>query len=129
MIFAIASFIASLFGWDISKVQRWLLLAVTVIIGIAILALGLWIKSCVGKRHAKLNEKQIQAAQTAIAKQDREQMTRVLVESDVAEKQINDNTANAHTETVNAIEAAKKAYADKTNQELADELNRRAREQ
>jgi uncharacterized membrane protein YvbJ len=76
----------------------------------------------------KLDQKQIQRAQTAIATQDREEMTKVLVESDVQEKKIDANVAYANTETVNAIADSKKQWADKSNDELAAELERRAQE-
>lgn len=75
-----------------------------------------------------LNEAQIQKAQQAIAVQDREQMKEVLVESEVQEKQINANLANAETEKLNALAEARKKAEQMTNQELADELERRAKE-
>jgi uncharacterized membrane protein YvbJ len=76
----------------------------------------------------KLDQKQIQRAQTAIAKDDRDEMTRVLVESDVQEKKIDGNLAYASTNTQNAIADSKKQWADKSNDELAAELERRAQE-
>jgi uncharacterized membrane protein YvbJ len=76
----------------------------------------------------KLNQKQIEAAKQAVAKDDREEMTRVLVESDVQEKKIDGNLAYASTNTQNAIADSKKQWADKSNAELAAELERRAQE-
>ncbi len=79
-------------------------------------------------RPPKLDEKAIQRAQTAIAKQDREEMTKILVESDVREKQIKDESADAHAQTTNAIVEAKAKANAMTNEELAAELERRAKQ-
>lgn len=128
MFFWIAKIIAGLFGLDISKVQRWVfgffaLLALGLIIWF-----GLWIKSCSSARKAKLNEKQIVAAQAAIEKTDRAEMTRVLVESDVEAKQIDENVAGSKAQTINAINESKQKWAAADNQTMADELNRRAQQ-
>lgn len=108
-------------------VTKWRLLAA--ILGVIVLAIVLF---WVGRRIVdilypppKLDEKQIQKAQTAIATEDRKQMIEVLAESDTAEHNIDSNIKLAEQ----ATEDAKKSYADKSNQELADELNRRAQQQ
>lgn len=93
---------------------------------IILLILGLYLRSCWNSHKAKLNEKQIVEAQQAIAKNDRATMEKVLIESDVEEQLTNDTVANAHTDTQKAVEDAKKKADSMTNQELADELNRRA---
>lgn len=58
--FWIAKFIAGLFGWDISKVQRWVIIGTLVLVGIIITVLGLWLRSCVRTRRAKISEASIQ---------------------------------------------------------------------
>jgi uncharacterized membrane protein YvbJ len=92
---------------------------------VVLLVAGVFVyRAC--NRPPKLDEKAVQRAQTAIATQDREEMTKVLVESDVNEKHIKDEAADAHAQTVNATEDAKKKAAAMTNEELAAELERRA---
>jgi len=127
MIFSIAKFIAGLFGWDISKVQRWVFFSLVVLLSIAALVIGLWISRLF--HHApKLNEKQITAAQQAIATNDREQMTKILVDSDVAEKQIDANVAYSNTQTTNAQAESRQKWSQASNEEMQAELERRARE-
>ncbi len=124
MIFTISKFIAGLFGWDISVVQKRVLLALMILVVIAVIVSGLWIRSCL-VRPAKLNEKQIQKAQKAIAEQDRKEMVEILAESELGEKKINANLANAELEKLKTLgEARKKAHA-MSNDELAAELERR----
>lgn len=102
---------------------------IAIVAGAAILLLFiiLGVRSCF-KKTPKLNEAQILEAQKAIAESDRKAMEKVLVESDVAEKQINENLVNAKTETVNAIADAKKKAEALSNEELAAELERRAKQ-
>lgn len=69
----------------------------------------------------KLDEKQIQKAQDAIAKRDRAEMERILAESDTAESAIDSNIKQIETDR----EAAKKSYSGYSNDELAAELERR----
>lgn len=94
-----------------------------VVVAIAVLSMG-W---CIFKpKPAKLDEKAIQAAQKAIADNDRATMEKILVESDVKEKQIDGTISNSKMDTYNAIEESKKKVSTMTNEELAAELNRRA---
>jgi len=79
-------------------------------------------------RPPKLDEKAIQKAQQAIAENDRKAMVEVLVASDIAEKQIDDNLANAEMEKFKAFHEARKNAEALTNDELAAELNRRAQQ-
>lgn len=79
-------------------------------------------------RPPKLDEKAIQAAQKAIAENDRKAMVEVLAASDVQEKQIDGNLANAETEKLKAFHEARKNAEAMTNDELAAELNRRAQQ-
>ncbi len=104
-------------------VDNWKYTVPVILIGVLIFVVVIS-RSCGHK--PKLNEKQIQQAQTAIATQDRATMEKVLVESDVAEKQIDANVANAEVQKLNAITEAKTKAAQMTNEELAAELERRA---
>lgn len=127
MIFALATLLIKIFGFDFEKalrVARWILVGV---VAVVVLVASVFVfRSCNGRK-VKLNEKQIQDAKIAIAENDRQAMEKVLVESEVAEKQIDGNLVNAKTETVNAIADAKQKAATMTNDELAAELERRAK--
>jgi hypothetical protein len=79
-------------------------------------------------RTPKLNQPEIQRAQKAIAVNDGEEMTKVLVESDVREKHIDENLANGNSVKVDAINESKKIWANTSNEEKAAELERRAKE-
>lgn len=111
------------FLWDNKRIT---------IIGLAILVLliaGVFTYRGCKARRVRLNQQEIIDAQKAIAAEDRKAMEKILVDSDVREKQINENLVNAKTETVNAIAEAKKKAAQMTNEELAAELERRAKEE
>lgn len=91
---------------------------------IVLIIAGVWFYRACGPKPAKLDERSIQKAQQAIAKQDREEMVKILAESDTKEAEIDSNIKAIEQ----AREDAKKNYTGKTNQELAEELNRRATE-
>jgi hypothetical protein len=97
-----------------------LVLSVVAFLAILVLSIVLF-KSC-GHKAPKLNEPEIKAAQTAIATENRKQMIDILTNSDVREQAIDSNIKQAE----NAAAEAKQSYEGKSNQELADELNRRA---
>jgi len=124
MIFAIATLLIKIFAIDFDKAVR---IARFVFIGLLLLillAVGLFLRSCLAKQ-PKLDEETIRAAQQAIAENDRKVMVEILTNSDVAEKQIDGNLANAKAATVNAINEAKKNAEAMSNEELAAELERR----
>lgn len=96
-----------------------------VVLGVvaAIVVIVVLNRSC--RHEPKLDEKQIQKVQDAIAKQDREEMERVLAEVEVIEKQIDANTVDAQAQTHAAIKNAKDKAAGMSNDELAAELEKR----
>jgi len=106
------------FLWDNPRYLVMLLAA------ILLLVVGLQMKGCF-KRTPKLNEAEIRRAQQAIADQDRSKMIEVLTASEVREKNIDANVANAKADTLNAIHESKIKYNDMTNDELAKELEAR----
>lgn len=114
---------ANIVGFIIAK-WRWFAIFAGVVL--LFVVIGFIFKAF--NRPPKLDQKQIQRAQTAIATADREEMTKVLVESDVREKQIDTNVAYANNATVDAINESKKTWANASNDELAAELERRAQE-
>jgi type II secretory pathway component PulC len=127
MVLWLAKLLSGWFGLDLQKVQRWIVIAVAFVIILVVLFVGKWIFGLF--HHApKLNQAEITKAQTAIAKQDREEMIKILVDSDVREKAIDENVAYANTQTVNAIAESKKQWSSASNDEMAAELERRAQE-
>jgi hypothetical protein len=103
-------------------VARWRLFAAIGAGLVLVLLLVFAYKGC--KSEPKLNQKEIIEAQQAIEKQERQKMIEILAESEAREQGI-DNSIKAAEQ---ATEAAKQNYTGKSNQELADELNRRAKE-
>lgn len=95
---------------------------------LAILVIGIFVYRFCNKP-PKLDEKAIQKAQQAIAENDRKAMEEVLIESEVAEKKIDQNLANADRQKLEAISEARKKVSQMNNEELAAELERRAREE
>lgn len=110
-------FLANVFGWVVSHLR---LIGTLVAILVLTIAVGLVYRRCHKPPH--LDEQAIQKAQKAIADNDRKTMVEVLAKSDVEERGI-DNSIKAAEQ---ATEDAKKSYADKSNKEIADELDRRA---
>lgn len=124
MILLIAKLITSVFGVDLQKAQRWVLIGL-VVAGIAlILILGLWLKSCFSKP-PKLDEKEIQKAEQAVKEKNDEELRKILTNSDVREKVIEANIANSEAETVNAIAESKEKYKNMNTTDLAAELEKR----
>jgi len=121
VILTLATFIAGLFGVkDILKIQKWMSIGVIVLLLVVLVTLGLFLRSCLNRK-PKLDEQAIQKAQNAIAENDRKQMLEVLAESDTKEAEIDSTIKQIEMDR----EAAKKSYADKSNEELAAELERR----
>jgi len=112
-------FVANIIGWITAHAK--LVLTVLAIIGILIVVM-LINRAC--NKPPKLDEKAIQKAQQAIAKEDRKEMLEILAQSDVAEQSI-DNSVKA---AENATEQAKKSYSGLSNEQLASELERRLQE-
>lgn len=122
MILKLAEIIAKLFGLGIGNpaALKWARRVVLFVIIAVLIIAGLWIRSCVNKP-PRLNEQQIQKAQQAIAKQEREEMLEVLAESDTAEDAIDSSLKQIEIDK----EAAKRSYSGFSNDELAAELERR----
>ncbi len=119
----ISLFFANIFGWIIAHKRLVLYIVGGIVLFICV---SLIYRACHKAPH--LDEKQIQRAQDAIAKQDREEMVKVLTEAEVAEKQIDANLAEGEHQKLEAIQEAKRKAAKMTNDELAAELERLAQE-
>lgn len=123
MIFGLANLIAKLFGLDFDKATKWARRVVLIFVAIAVILPVVFIyRAC--NKPPKLDEKQIQKAQDAIARRDRAEMERILAESDTAESEIDSNLKQIETDR----EAAKKSYSGYSNDELAEELERRSQQ-
>jgi len=108
--------ILNVIGW-IKGHARYVLTGLAILI--LLVAVGLTYQRCQGK--PKLDEKAIQKAQQAIAKEDRKAMVEILAESDAKEQEIDGSIKAAEQ----ATEDAKKSYSNYTNDELAKELEAR----
>ena len=111
--------ILNIIGW-IKGHARYVLTGIAILV--LLIAVAFTYRWCQGK--PKLDEKAIQKAQQAIAKEDRKVMVEILAESDAKEAEIDGSIKAIEQKT----EEAKKNYLGKTNQELADELNARSKE-
>jgi preprotein translocase subunit SecF len=118
----IATFIASLIGSpDVHKILKRLWLGALILGLIAVVIIfGLIFRAC--NRPAKLDEKQIQKVQKAIAKADRAEMEQTLVESRLAEQQIIEDTEEAEAVKEQTVKDARKEAEAMTNKELAEAL-------
>lgn len=106
------------FLWDNPRI---LVVALALLL---LLIVGLQMRGCF-KPKIKLNEAEIQQAQKAIAETDRSEMIKVLVESEVREKAIDGNVANAKLDTLRAYQESRTKYNNLTTDELAAELESR----
>lgn len=108
-------------GWLFVK-RYWILYGVLAVLVLFVLFI---FKAC-SKPAPKLNQQEIMAAQSAIAANDRQKQIEVLANSDVRELRIDSNVAAGRKETINAIANSKATWANATNEQLAEELERRA---
>lgn len=110
---------ANVIGWIVA---HWRLVAGVVAVLFLVIVFGLVYRSC--NKPPKLDQKEIIEAQQAIEKNDRKVMVEILTNSTVREQGI-DNSIKAAEE---ATEKAKRDYSQLSNDELAAELERRAKE-
>ena len=124
MILIIAKFLAASFGFDITKAQKIVIISGIILIGLLILISGLTIRSCLSPT-PKLDERQIEQAQTAVAEKNEKAMRKILVESDLRLKEIEANVNRVENNTKRTIEESRRKYAEMSVDELAAELERR----
>jgi len=87
-----------------------------------LLVIGLQMKGCF-KAKPKFNEKEIFEMNQAIERQNRKEMEEVLAQSEVREKNIDGNVANAKMDTINSYAEARKKYSEMTVEELQAAAN------
>lgn len=122
--FTISKFIAGLFGLDVSKVQRWVIIIVLALVGALIIGAAVLTKSCWTAHKAKLSEKQIQEAKVAVQTHNDEKLKQVLAEADTETENVDSNIKLAEQHTAEA----KKNYDGWSHEQLADEAERRFKE-
>ena len=91
-----------------------------------VIAFWLLIHYGCSKPAPKLNQEEIIKSQQAIAANDRKTQIEILANSDVRVQDIDANVAAGRNATVNAIADSKAEWSQKSNEELAAELERRA---
>lgn len=109
-------FLANIIGWIVA---HWRLVAGAVAALFLVIVMGLVFRAC--NKPPKLDQKEIIKAQQAIAEQDRKEMIEILSNSAVQEQGI-DNSVKAAEE---ATAKAKRDYSKLSNDELAQELEKR----
>ena len=102
--------------------------ALIAVLSLLVLIFGvLTFRGC-GKKPVQLNEVEIQKAQQAIAANDRKQMINVLAESNARQAATDQTVDNAKAAANDAATQARKDAEQMSNEELAAELERRAKE-
>lgn len=96
------------------------------IIGILIAFVVLiWVFYRAFHREPKLNEQEIQQAQTAIEQKNDQKLREILTNSDVREAQIDANVAYSKAQTANVAAESHEKYANMNTDQLAAEIERR----
>ena len=98
--FFVAKFIAGIFGWDISKVQRWLAIILIVLIGVAVLAFGLWAKSCWTNHKLKVSQAQVDKINQANEHDRKAELQKVIDDNADAVRTVDNRTAISETNTI-----------------------------
>ena len=111
-------------GWLFVK-RYWILYGV---LGLFVLFGVLFVFRACSKPAPKLNNEEIRKAQDAIAANDRKTQIEILTNSEVREANIDANVAAGRNATINAIANSRAEWSQKSNEEIAAELERRARE-
>lgn len=112
-------FFANVIGWIAA---HWRLVAGAVAAVILVIGIAFVFRAC--NKPPTLDQKEIQKAQEAIAKEDRKQMIEILTNSKVQEQGIDNSIKQAEE----ATEKAKREYSQLSNDELAAELEKRLNE-
>lgn len=98
--FTIAKFIADLFGWDIQKVQRRLIIALIFLIGIAVLAFGLWVKSCWNNHKLKVSQAQVDKINKADEHDRKAELQKVIDDNADVVRTVDNRSAVSETNTI-----------------------------
>ena len=115
--------LANILGWIYANKRTVLIVAGVFVL----LCLVVGIYRC-AKPAPKLNQAEIIKSQQAIEKQDRQQMIEILAASDAREKEADLIANQAEANTAAIVRESKWEWAEKSNDELAKELERRAKQ-
>lgn len=115
MIFAVSKFIASLFGWDISKVQKAVLLAVTILAAILLFLIVVFFFRHCGPKPATIDQKSINKINAANETERKAELQKVIEQNADVVKTVDERNTIAE---INEVEKqaqihAKIAEADK----------------
>jgi len=121
--FFVAKFIAGLFGWDISKVQRWLAIVLIALIGVAVLVFGLWAKSCWSAHKLKVTNEQVEKINKANEHDRKAELQKVIDDNADVVRTVDNRSAISETNTIerNRIIDDKIKEADKKIQEAKEQ--------
>lgn len=111
-------------GW---LVAHWRTVAIAFAVVAFLVLVAITYRGC-SKRTPQLNNDEIIKSQKAIAEQDRQTQIEILANSDAREKNIDANISNAKAAAVNAIADSKAEWSQRSNDEIAAELERRAQQ-
>ena len=112
MIFAIAKFITSLTGWDVSKVQRYVFWSLAGVIVILCVAVGLWVKSCVAKHRLKVTQQQVEKITKANEIERKAELQKVIDENTDVVKTVDNRTELTNANVWDRNHAADQRVAD-----------------
>lgn len=108
--------LANITGWIVA---HWRIVAIGAAAVVLFFVILFTFKAC--NKPSKLDQKEIIEAQQAIEKNDRKVMVEILTNSDVREQGIDNSIILAEE----ATKKAKQNYSGKSNEEIAQELERR----
>lgn len=121
---AIILIIKNIAGW---LSLHWRTTAICGAVAVVLIAVLVLSRSC-GKKTPKLDQQAVQKIQDAIASGDRQTRIEVLAESKGKEAATDQDVANAKVIQVQTTQQAKKDASQLSNDELAAELDRMAKE-
>lgn len=116
----IAKFIARIFGIDITKAQRIVIIAGGIGALVLVIFFIVQIKSCLTKE-PQLDEAEIQKAQQAIEQKNNKQLRQILEQSDNRVAEIEQSVNQAEANTKKAV----KNYDNMNTSQLAEEIEKR----
>jgi len=117
--FFLASLISKAFGLDISKVQRWLVIGIIVLVAVAVLVFGLWLRSCWTAHKLKVSQAQIDKINKADEHDRKAELQKVVDDNADVVRTVDNRSAVSETNTIERnriidekIKAADKAIQD-----------------
>ena len=123
-ILAIKVFLTQL--WGLLYTYRRVLAGIGLVL--LLVVVGVFLNRACSPKPTPLDLQEIIKAQDAIDKGSKEERAKVLAEIEVKRKEINTNVADGRVEKLNEIDRITKENLQKTNEELAAELERRLRQ-